>query len=539
MRLASHRAAPVAFPARAPVLARAVALVTLLSSVLPGSSVRASTRSLQQGPPPAADTILLTGEVAADGTLTSRVERRLRGSVLPAERALRARPGREALARLVKATAGAMGLAGSMREVRVELPDGDADALGVSFRTTIPGWLPPGEGKAAADGRVPLPAPRLPTPGGGEGEEPAYPGGFRFYARAELAFPAGTDLVPPIPGEGESEVGSYRSVASVAGPALTLEQEVVLEPRRGGQELAKARAAFLARVRRDLRTAISMTQREPLYASVDPEDSDALASAGRAARADGLTGRAIELLRRAVELRPEHPRAWSWLGNAYLEAGRPRAAERALRRQLELDPELGHAMASLGVALDRQGRLEEAEAMYRRQLESRPRDPYASVGLASLLVERGRIGEARPYLENTVGLESDDERLLLTLGWTRLYAGEPERALPPLRKVVEADSSLAAARVHLGSALRRTGRGEEALTHLRAAVRLAPDRPEYRVSLARVLWEGDRDREALEMLAEGMSQAEGEPPAALCQAYGHTLTRLGRGEEAPPCGADD
>lgn len=524
-----------------PALAAAAAVGAHLLATLPATAAAAPLASPRQEATPVADTILVTGRVSEEGTLTARIERRLLGSEIPEERELRARPHREALAKLVRATASTLGLAGSMRAVRVELPDGAADALGVSFRTTIAGWVTLGEEEARA--QLPLPVPRLPLPGE-EGSGPVDRGGLRHYARAEIEFPAGTDLVPPVPGQGELDVGSFRSESSMTGRTLTVEQEVVLEAGARTGERAEEYAAFLTGVRRGLGTRVFVRRRTPLYADVDSADvasgdPDALARAGLAARRDGLTGRAIELLRRAVELEPKHPSAWSWLGNAFLEAGRPREAEEALRRQLELDPGVGHTLASLGVALDRQGRAREAEELYRRQLEMRPGDPYASVGLASLLVEQGEVEEARPHLESVDGLETGDARLLLTLGWTLLHAGQAERAVPVLERVVEADSSMAAGRAHLGTALRRAGRAGEALPHLRAAVGLAPDRAEFRVDLARVLWQSDRDREALEVLAEGMSRAEGDPRTDLCQAYGHTLNRLGRASQAPSCSDGD
>ena len=97
----------------------------------------------------------------------------------------------------------------------------------------------------------------------------------------------------------------------------------------------------------------------------------------------GESSKAVDLLRRAVELAPQNASCHANLGMALGAAGRFIEAEAALRRALELDGRRGDAWNYLGDALMHTGRLEEAIACFRRSLDVRP---DAAVGSKLLIV---------------------------------------------------------------------------------------------------------------------------------------------------------
>src|SRR5262249_50891937 len=107
-----------------------------------------------------------------------------------------------------------------------------------------------------------------------------------------------------------------------------------------------------------------------------PNHADALHLLGALACRMGRNDLAIELLGRAIALRPDPAEPRANLGNALTAAGRPDEAIAACTRAIQLKPDLAEAHGSLGNALKDKGRLDEAIAAYGRAIQLRP--GYAS-----------------------------------------------------------------------------------------------------------------------------------------------------------------
>ncbi len=85
-----------------------------------------------------------------------------------------------------------------------------------------------------------------------------------------------------------------------------------------------------------------------------PEDIELLVLAGRAGMELDADD-AVDQLRRATKLAPDHADAWQYLGEALATEGRMDEANDAFRRAVELDPanqvalsHLGHTSAAIG-----------------------------------------------------------------------------------------------------------------------------------------------------------------------------------------------
>lgn len=524
----------------------------------------------QEGPPApragtaagVSDSLLVSGAFQPEGMVSLRVERRVRGAPTPEVRALLERPGRQAATDFIRATAAGMGLEGRLTGVNLQLPHGPGEPLVATFALEVPATAlyrqgpESGTGKGEAGGKrtgrdakaevevaLPLPLPlfRLPeTPW----ELP--PGPRREVHRAELALPPGVEVIPPVPLRLQEAFGSYRATSRLEDGTLITVRELTLTPPETGdepEERAYRHFRSMVTAGHDLLLTLRAAATAD-YAGPVPDDADALARAGLAARRDGEHERAVELLTRAVELDPAHPQAWKYLGTAYLHLDRLGRAEEAFRRQIEVAPETEHLYASLGTALERQGRLEEAEAAYRRELERDADDIYATVGLASLLVQTGRVEEAAPLLEAVRERKIGERDVRLALAWALTYADRPGAAIPILEEMVEADSTAADAHALLGEALEKAGEPAPAIRHLRAAVRHAPEVAIYRSNLARALARQGRDGEAVPILREGLEELEERRASPedrragrLCRDLRGALARLDRPERLPAaCG---
>jgi len=116
---------------------------------------------------------------------------------------------------------------------------------------------------------------------------------------------------------------------------------------------------------------------------------------------------AEEACRKAIELDPEYPCPWVYLGGILQERGCYEEAERAYRKAIEKGLDCAYAWGELGRLLhENLDRYEEAEAAYRKAMEIEPNVLLALANLIALLQEKlKRPNEAleliREYLERT------------------------------------------------------------------------------------------------------------------------------------------
>ena len=110
--------------------------------------------------------------------------------------------------------------------------------------------------------------------------------------------------------------------------------------------------------------------------------------------------------------------------------------ERLLRRVIELEPNHGHAHNALGYALaDRNLRLQEARALIVRALELSPGDPFITDSLGWVEFRLGRLDEAERLLREAYGKRPDAE-IGAHLGEVLWAAGRRDEARRIWREVL-------------------------------------------------------------------------------------------------------
>jgi len=133
-------------------------------------------------------------------------------------------------------------------------------------------------------------------------------------------------------------------------------------------------------------------------------DPELLTAIGVALRVLGKAREAVELHRRALDVRPDFALAFNNLTSAYADLGDVEAARTAAATALELQPDLGHANVSLGFALldasDTEGAFAVLEDAERRTPSLRP---HVAALLAVALLMDDRAEEA--LAEAVDGLE--------------------------------------------------------------------------------------------------------------------------------------
>ncbi len=159
---------------------------------------------------------------------------------------------------------------------------------------------------------------------------------------------------------------------------------------------------------------------------VQPGHADSLHLLGVLALQTGNPEPALELIQRAVALRPDGAVYRNNLGQVLERLGRIEDAARAYEAAIELDPLDAEPVNNLGRLLERQERLADAETHYRRAIELNSQYAEPQINLGNVLKDRGELdGAIAAYLRATElrpDLSVLHSNLLLTLHYHPDYS---------------------------------------------------------------------------------------------------------------------
>ncbi len=140
-----------------------------------------------------------------------------------------------------------------------------------------------------------------------------------------------------------------------------------------------------------------------------PDNEDLLYEYGLFLDSSGKTQRAMSVMQKVIRLQPEHAAALNYIG--YTWADRKIHLDKALeyiRRAVELKPENGYIRDSLGWVYYRLGRLEEARKELEKAIELSPDDPAILDHLGDVYLELGRSRDALRVYRRALELYRDE-----------------------------------------------------------------------------------------------------------------------------------
>jgi tetratricopeptide (TPR) repeat protein len=261
-----------------------------------------------------------------------------------------------------------------------------------------------------------------------------------------------------------------------------------------------------------------------------PDDPAFHANLAEAYRALGQQDRAADCCRAALRLRPDFPEALCNLGLALHGLDRHAEAIEQFRHALRLRPELASAHNGLGICLRALKRYEEAIAHFRQAVELAPNGAPAQSNLGQCLVDLGQAVEALPHCLEAVRLQPDQAALHFNLGNAFRALSRWAEAQDAYREALRLDGNLAPAHAHLGLALRQEGRLADALPPLERAVELEPSNAAFWELLAELRGEREEQAEAIACWERVLALAPDSAPARL--SLGWALQEAGRLTEA-------
>jgi protein O-GlcNAc transferase len=204
-----------------------------------------------------------------------------------------------------------------------------------------------------------------------------------------------------------------------------------------------------------------------------PDHTDALYLLAGIAHQSGQPARAVELLRRALAVKPDQARCYNLLGLNLVALGLRDEAEAGFRRAIALDDSSDH-YNNLGVLLREQNRLDEAITAYRQALTRAPRYATAHYNLGNAYRSKGQMGPAAKSLRRAIEIDPGHARALAALGQVLQTLGRAVDSVPFLERALVLIPGDAGLLCDLGNALQTLGRLEPAEAAYRRALQLDP-----------------------------------------------------------------
>lgn len=240
--------------------------------------------------------------------------------------------------------------------------------------------------------------------------------------------------------------------------------------------------------------------------------------------------RAIDAFKRALEVDPINPLAYSGLADSYVlydffgltaPSETIPKARAAAARAIELDDELAESHSTLGslkLSADRDpiG----AEKEFKRAIQLNPKYARAHDGYAQCLIEMRRMEESLAECKLALELEPFDLEVNKHLGWHYLFTRQYDQAIEQLTITLEMGPDFYRARMLLGIAYGQKGLFSEAIDEFHRARKLEHT-PVLSGFLGHAYGRAERKKEALALLAELLKESKRRyvPPHSVALIY--------------------
>jgi tetratricopeptide (TPR) repeat protein len=247
-------------------------------------------------------------------------------------------------------------------------------------------------------------------------------------------------------------------------------------------------------------------------------------------RALGQLDRAAGCCRTALRLAPDYPEALNNLGLALQGLGRHDEAVESFRKALQLKPDFALAHNNLGISLRELKDLDSALEHFRKAAELEPAYAPARTNLGQMLLDRGQAEEALPHCQEAVRLQPDVAAIHHNLGNLLRALDRPMDARAAYLEALRLDPNLARSHLHLGLLLQRDGKFADAVCWIKQAIDLEPNNADFWQSLAELHDEREEPGEAIPCWERVLAL---EPTRAVAhRSLGWCLQEEGRQEEA-------
>ncbi|MDP6014272.1 MAG: tetratricopeptide repeat protein [Alphaproteobacteria bacterium] len=230
-----------------------------------------------------------------------------------------------------------------------------------------------------------------------------------------------------------------------------------------------------------------LSEAESVYRQIlqsHPDQIDALHLLGAIANQVGKNDIAIDLITKAIAIKPDFAEAHNNLGNALGKLGRAVESEASYRRALEINPDYADALYNLGSYNLRVGKLDEARMQLERAVTLKPDFSEAHNNLGNALLDQGTVDGAIDCYHKALAINPGFAEANFNLGNAYRVSGRLKKSCACYRKALSIKPDYADAHNNLGVALQGLGRQDEAFPCHRRAISLNPENDIYWAGMA-------------------------------------------------------
>lgn len=261
-----------------------------------------------------------------------------------------------------------------------------------------------------------------------------------------------------------------------------------------------------------------------------PKNAFALHLLGVVAHRAGRTGLAVELIGKAIEIRPSVAQFHSNRGEMCRLLKQLDDAIHHGEQAVKLDPAHATVHSNLGIAYYDRKDFERAEACQKKALELNPSLTQALNNLGSIRRDLKDKEGAIAYYRQALAIAPDYLEAMNNLGAVLTELERPEEAVTELLKVIRARPRYADAHCNIGCAFLMLEEFDKALAAFNRTLALSPDHPGALMGLARVHKEQDRLEEARTAAARALALSPDK--AEVHSLSGDIYTKMGLYEQA-------
>lgn len=237
-----------------------------------------------------------------------------------------------------------------------------------------------------------------------------------------------------------------------------------------------------------------------------PLQPDALHLSGTIATLKGDHASAVDLIARAISVRPHNAMYLVNIANALEGMGREDEAEEYLQRAIKIDASYAPAFYNLGNLLTRQKRDAEAISCYDRAIVVNPSHLGACLALAEIMLKQRQAGPARQLATMALKLQPSNSRASDLLIGALFLLKNFSLALDRLELVLTSKPDNISALRGKAHCLQELVRVNDAIDTLRTVLALAPGDIEGGLELGRLLAFSGQVEEGISVLSELVSQ---------------------------------
>ena len=188
----------------------------------------------------------------------------------------------------------------------------------------------------------------------------------------------------------------------------------------------------------------------------------------------GRFSKAIELYKRAIQLKPDYAEAYNNMGVAYKESNDFSAAIESYKKAFSIHPGLVEAYNNLGLAFNKQGEYQKSIETYKKALELKPDYAEAHNNLGVIYNELYKHEEAVISYNKAIYFNSEYVSAYYNLGNAFSALDNNEDAVINFKKAIQLNPNHFDAHSNLGVPLLALGRYDEALEIYNMAIELDP-----------------------------------------------------------------